>query len=189
MSSLDEISDAVSVLEVSKNTKFTILQCNTQYPTMDDDMNLLVLQTLKEKFPKWEVGLSDHSEGVVAAVTAVGLGAKFIEKHFTLDKNLLGPDHKASITPDELEELCINVRRAEKMLGDRDKKVTLSEANNKDVVRKSIVASKSIKKGELFSEDNLTCKRPGTGISPMKWHEIIGTYASKDYLENEIIEK
>ena len=187
MSTMDEISAAVSVLEKSRNTKFTILQCNTQYPTMDEDMNLLVLETLKEQFPKWKVGLSDHSENCIAAIAAVGMGATFIEKHFTLDKNMPGPDHKASITPDELQTLCVNIRRVEKMLGNRMKRVTDSELQNKNVARKSIVASKLIKKGELFSEDNLTCKRPGNGISPMRWHDIIGKVSDRDYNENDII--
>ena len=187
MSTIDEIAKAVAVLETSKNTKFTVLQCNTQYPTIDEDMNLLVLDTLRETFPCWEVGLSDHSEGYVAAIAAVGMGVTFVEKHFTLDKNMPGPDHMASITPDELEELCVNIRRAEKMMGDKEKKVTLSETKNKDVVRKSIVAVRDIKAGELFSEDNLTCKRPGTGTSPMKWYEVIGKRANKDYHKNEMI--
>ncbi len=187
MSTMEEITDAVSVLERSLNTKFTILQCNTQYPTMDDDMNLLVLDTLKKQFPKWHVGLSDHSEDCVAAIAAVGMGAVFVEKHFTLDKNLPGPDHKASITPAELETLCVNIRRVEKMLGNANKKVTDSEFQNKNVARKSIVASRAINKGELFSEENLTCKRPGDGISPMRWYDLIGKESNADYKENEMI--
>lgn len=189
MSSIDEIKAAVKILETSRHTKFTILQCNTQYPTLDDDMNLRVINTFKEMFPKWEVGLSDHSVGTVAAITSVGMGISFIEKHFTLDKTMDGPDHKASIEPDELKQLCMDVRRAKCMLGTADKYVTYSETGNKAAARKSIVASKKIKKGELFSVDNLTCKRPGTGISPMRWHDIIGTTAKRDFETNEMIEE
>ncbi len=141
MSTMEEISAAVLVLEKSKNTKYTILQCNTQYPTLDGDMNLLVLETLRKKFPKWNVGLSDHSEDCVAAIAAVGMGATFIEKHFTLDKNMPGPDHKASITPNELNTLCKNIRRVEVMLGDATKHVTNSELQNKNVARKSMIIS------------------------------------------------
>ena len=188
MATMDEIEDAVKVLENSKKTRFIILQCNTQYPTKDSDMNLLVMNELKENFPKWEVGLSDHSEGTVAAVAAVGMGAVFVEKHFTLDKNMPGPDHKASINPDELLKLCTSIRRAEIMLGDNHKKVTESEVANKNIARKSIVAACEIEEGDIFSTENLTCKRPGTGVSPMRWHEIMGTKAKRAFKENEPIE-
>ncbi len=187
MSTIDEIAAATKVLEKSEDAKLIILQCNTQYPTLDDDMNLRVMDTLREKFPKWKVGLSDHSEGVVAALTSVGMGAVFIEKHFTLDKNMEGPDHKASITPEELKELCDGVRRASAMLGNPSKQVTKSELENRGVARKSIVAATDIKKGDVFSEKNLTCKRPGTGVSPMKWHEVVGTVADRDYRKDEAI--
>lgn len=187
MSNLDEIRFAVSVLEKSENTKFTILHCNTEYPTKDTDMNLRAMEVLREEFPKWEVGLSDHSEGIIASITAVGMGAAFIEKHFTLDKNLPGPDHRASITPDELKKLCDGIHRAEKMLGSKEKAVTDSERKNKKVARKSIVASRNITKGEELTADNITCKRPGNGISPIHWYDVIGTRANTDFNADELI--
>ena len=145
------------------------------------------MDTLRENFPKWQVGLSDHSEGVVATLTSVGMGAVFIEKHFTLYKNMEGADHKASITPVELKELCDGVRRASTMLGNPSKQVTKSELENRGVARKSIVAATDIKKGEVFTESNLTCKRPGTGVSPMKWHKVIGTVSDRDYKKDDMI--
>ncbi|WP_279123310.1 N-acetylneuraminate synthase [Holdemania filiformis] len=187
MSTMDEIEAAVDILQQSKNTKFIILHCNTEYPTQDIDMNLKALNVLKKQFPMWDIGLSDHSEGIVAAVTAVSMGVQFIEKHFTLDKNLSGPDHKASIIPDELKELCVNVRRAEVMLGKEMKFITSSENKNRYIARKSIVAKKTIKKGELFSIENLTCKRPGSGISPMHWYDLLGKTALQDFEQNDLI--
>lgn len=187
MANLDEIDAAVHILEKSEHTSLTILQCNTQYPTNDEDMNINVLKTFEKRYPKWKIGLSDHSDGIIAALVAVGMGATFIEKHFTLDKNMLGPDHKASITPKELEELCAKLKKASTMLGTQEKRVSESERENITVVRKSIVASCNIKKGELFTEKNLTCKRPGMGMSPMRWHEILGRVSSRDYKENELI--
>ena len=188
MSTLDEIHFAVSVLEKSDNTKFTILHCNTEYPTNDNDMNLSAMEVLKEEFPGWEVGLSDHSEGIIASITAIGMGATFIEKHFTLDKNLPGPDHRASITPDELKALCDGIHRAEMMIGSKEKIVTNSERKNKIVARKSIVASCNISKGEELTPDNLSCKRPGNGISPIHWYDVIGTKAIRDFQPDELIE-
>ncbi|BDS16279.1 N-acetylneuraminate synthase [Clostridium perfringens] len=187
MSTLDEILFVVKELEKSKNTKFTILHCNTQYPTEDQDMNLYVLKTLKNRFPNWHIGLSDHSEGIIASIVAVGIGAEFIEKHFTLDKTMSGPDHKASITPQELKELCLGVNRASVMLGTIEKKVTNSEKGNKFIARKSIVAKCDIKEGEIFTEDNITCKRPGNGISPIHWYELIGKSSSKKFKKDELI--
>ncbi len=187
MSTVEEIEAAVDILGRSRNTTFTVLQCNTQYPTKDTDMNLCVLDTFKGLFPNWNIGLSDHSEGIVGVILAVGMGVTFIEKHFTLDKKMAGPDHKASIEPNELKEMCDAIRRAEKMLGTAEKVVTESEKENRNVARKSIVAACSIKKGEIFSVDNLTCKRPGSGLSPMKWHDVIGLIADRDYEENEMI--
>lgn len=187
MSNLDEIRFAVSVLEKSKNTKFTILHCNTEYPTKDSDMNLRAMEVLRKEFPGWDVGLSDHSEGIIASIIAVGMGATFIEKHFTLDRNLPGPDHKASITPYDLKKLCDGVRRAEKMLGSKEKAVTDSERKNKKVARKSIVACRNIAKGEELTKENITCKRPGNGISPIHWYEVIGTRAKTDFHTDELI--
>lgn len=187
MSTIDEVKYAISILQQSKDTSFTVLHCNTQYPTEPKDMNLLAINELKEAAPNWNIGLSDHSEGIVAPLVAVGLGVKFIEKHFTLDKNMPGPDHKASITPEELKELCIGVHKAEIMLGNETKKVTESERKNIFIARKSIVAKKKIMKNEIFSESNITCKRPGNGISPIHWHEVLGRRAEKDFEVDELI--
>lgn len=187
MSTVEEVEYAINVLRQSENTDFTILHCNTQYPTEAEDMNLLAINKLRELAPDWRVGLSDHSEGIVASLVAVGLGAKFIEKHFTLDKNMSGPDHKASITPEELEELCAGVRKAEIMLGSEEKRVTDSERKNIFVARKSIVAKRKIEKNEIFSENNITCKRPGNGISPIHWYEVLGKKAEKDFEMDEMI--
>ncbi len=187
MSTLDEIRYAVSILRKSRNTEFTILHCNTQYPTLPQDMNLRALNVLRKEVPDWKIGLSDHSEGIIASLVAVGMGAEFIEKHFTLDKNMPGPDHKASITPEELHQLCDGVRTAEVMLGREKKQVTDSERQNIFIARKSIVASRAIKTGEEFTMENLTCKRPGNGISPVHWYEILGKQAEKDYVEDEMI--
>ncbi len=188
MSTLDEIRTATSCLEQSENTKFTLLHCNTDYPTVDSDMNVFAMKKLGDKFSKWNIGLSDHSLGTVAAVLAVGLGATFIEKHFTLDKALPGPDHVASVTPDELKRLCEDVARAEVMCGRYDKAVTSSEYKNKYVARKSIVANRDIKKGEIFTDENITCKRPGEGISPIHWYDILGKKAERDFRFDELIE-
>lgn len=187
MSTLEEIRAATELLEKSKDTKLTLLHCNTDYPTVDHDMNVLAMTKLKKEFPKWSIGLSDHSLGTVGAVLAVALGATFIEKHFTLDKSLPGPDHVASVTPDELRQLCDDVKRAEVMLGNYDKAVTASELKNKNVARKSIVAKREIRKGEIFSEENITCKRPGNGISPMHWHGVLGKRAECDFACDELI--
>lgn len=187
MSTLDEIHNATACLEGSIDTKLTILHCNTDYPTTDSDMNVLAMRRLAQEFPEWNIGLSDHSLGTVAAVLAVALGAVFIEKHFTLDKSLPGPDQIASVTPDELKQLCRDVQRAELMLGACEKIVTASEYKNKYIARKSIVAKRDIKKGEFFSEDNITCKRPGNGISPMKWHDVLGKNAEENFCCDELI--
>ncbi len=188
MSTLDEIRTAALCLEQSENTKLTLLHCNTDYPTADSDMNVFAMKKLADEFPKWNIGLSDHSLGTVAAVLALGLGATFIEKHFTLDKALPGPDHVASVTPDELKQLCADVARAEVMCGSYEKTVTSSEAKNKYVARKSIVANRDIKKGEIFTPENITCKRPGEGISPMRWYDVLGKKAERDFQVDELIE-
>ncbi len=187
MSTIDEIHTATKCLEESKSTKLTLLHCNTDYPTIDADMNVLAMTRLKDEFPKWNIGLSDHSLGTVASVLAVGLGATFIEKHFTLDKSLPGPDHVASVTPDELSRLCDDVKRAEMMLGSYEKAVTASEYKNKFIARKSIVAKCDIKKGEIFSKENITTKRPGDGISPIYWYGVLSKSAEKDFLKDELI--
>lgn len=189
MATLDEIDAAVNVLKSGgiEDDRIVLLHCNTEYPTPDCDVNILAIQALRNRFPGLEVGFSDHSIGSLAATGAVVLGASVIEKHFTLDKNLPGPDHKASATPEELVELCRNVRRMEIMRGASEKKVTPSEAKNKIVARKSIVALRPICCGEIFDEDNITCKRPGNGISPMLWDELIGATAERDFKEDELI--
>lgn len=187
MSSWEEIDGAVKVLSKSKNTEFTILHCNTEYPTQDTDMNIRAMLAIKARYPEWKVGLSDHSIGDVASVAAVTLGAEFIEKHFTLDRNLPGPDHKASIDFEGLSGLCERVRRVEVMLGREDKFITNSERPNRKVARKSIVARRDIKAGETLTEENLTCKRPGNGISPMRWYDVLGKSAPRDFNRNELI--
>lgn len=189
MSTIDEIQTCIKVLEAKGTNKdeITILHCNTEYPTPDYDVNLLAIMDLKEQFPQCSIGFSDHSVGYVAATAAVPMGISMIEKHFTLDKNLSGPDHKASATPDEMRELVCNVRRVEKMMGVGKKVVSESERKNKIVARKSIVAKTKIKNGDLFSEENLTCKRPGNGISPMEWHHILKKRADRDFEIDELI--
>lgn len=190
MATLEEIKAAVSILEKNgvKSESITILHCNTEYPTPYEDVNLETISYLKEQFPKYRIGFSDHSTGYFAGIASVPYGITFIEKHFTLDKNFEGPDHKASVTPEELKLLCEGIRIVEKCLGDKDKIVTKSERKNKIVARKSIIAQKDIKKGEILTEENITVKRPGNGISPMKWYEILGRSAEKDFLKDELIE-
>lgn len=189
MSTIQEINKAINILNKNgtKNSSITILHCNTEYPTPDEDVNLFAINELKNKFPNNKVGFSDHSVGYTAAIGAVALGISMIEKHFTLDKDLPGPDHKASATPDELRELCLGVRKMEVLIGNNKKIVTKSEKKNKIVARKSIVASTKIKKGEVFTVNNITCKRPGNGISPMHWYDILGKKAEKNFLYDELI--
>ncbi len=189
MSDLGEIEKALDVL-TGAGTKFkniTVLHCNTEYPTSMQDVNLKAMQTIKTAFPGIRVGYSDHTEGIEVPVAAVALGAAIIEKHFTLDKNMPGPDHKASLEPDELTAMVKAIRNIEKSLGTGIKKSSSSELKNKPIVLKSIVAARTISKGESFTEENLTAKRPGTGISPMRWDEVIGQRASKDYQQDELI--
>jgi len=189
MATIDEIRDCLNVLLKSGADKkdIVILHCNTEYPTPDEDVNIAAIRDLHDKFPDMRIGFSDHSDGFVAAVGAVTMGIELIEKHFTLDKNMEGPDHKASATPDELRALVENVRRMEVILGSGVKQVTPSERKNIVVARKSIVAKKAIAKGEVFTEENITCKRPGSGISPMKWYEVLGCKAERDFAEDELI--
>ena len=187
MSTIEEIKRAVEVLQSKQNNKIIILHCNTEYPTPDCDVNISAINDLKLNFPNYEVGFSDHSLGDIGAIMAVAYGATFIEKHFTLDKNLPGPDHKASATPEELKKLVENVRRAELIYGTGYKEVTKSEMKNKKIARKSIVAKTDIKKGETFTVENLICKRPGNGISPMEWYNIIGQKSESDFKEDELI--
>ena len=182
----DEILAAINVLEKNGSGEITLLHCNTEYPTPLKDVNLYAMRTMKKMFGK-KVGYSDHTKGIEVPVAAVALGACVIEKHFTLDKNMPGPDHKASITPEELKELCVGVHKAEIMLGNETKEVTESERSNIFVARKSIVAKRKIMRGEMFSEENITCKRPGNGISPIHWYEVLGKEAEKDFEIDELI--
>ena len=187
MSTLGEITDALGVLDDNGCPEATILHCNTQYPTPYEDANLTAMMELFEQFGL-PVGLSDHTPGWECDVAAAVLGAQAIEKHFTLDKSLPGPDQKASLDPAEFRAMVDAVRHTEAALGDGRKHVTASEAPNKVVARKSIVAAKPIPAGEVFTADNLTTKRPGDGISPMRWYEVLGRTAKRDFAEDEQIE-
>lgn len=188
-----EMSDVRAALEaLYKNglskENLILLHCNTEYPTPFEDVNLKAMDALRKEFGV-EVGYSDHTKGIEVPIAAVALGATVIEKHFTLDRNMEGPDHKASLEPDELKTMVSAIRNIEEaIVGDGTKHVSESERKNIAVARKSIVAARDIKKGELFSEENLTVKRPGTGISPMRWEDVIGTKAVRDFCEDELIE-
>lgn len=184
---MNEIRDAVQILKNGGISDLTLLQCTTDYPAPIGEVNLKVMDSLKEEFG-CNVGYSDHTEGIEIALAAVARGATVIEKHFTLDKKMEGPDHKASIEPDELKALVDGIRKIEKALGDGKKAPSDTELKNRDIARKSIVAKREIRMGEEFSKDNLITKRPGNGLSPMKWNEIIGTNAKKNYCEDELIE-
>ena len=190
MANITEIKDAVKVLTdngVSKD-KITVLHCNTEYPTPMEDVNLKAMLHIQRELGV-PVGYSDHTLGIEVPIAAVALGATVIEKHFTLDKTLPGPDHKASLEPEELKAMVMAIRSIEKAIGGSGlKEVSKSEAKNKAIARKSIVATKTIKKGDMFSAENLTVKRPGTGISPMQWDEVIGKTAKKDFEEDDLIE-
>lgn len=189
MSTSEDIQNAVDVLLKWGKTKdqITILHCNTEYPTPFEDVNLRAMLSIKEHFGT-QVGYSDHTRGIEVPIAAVALGATVIEKHFTLDRNMPGPDHKASLEPDELKAMVSAIRNIEKALGSSEKKVTDSERKNIAVARKSIVAARNISEGEIFTEENLTVKRPGTGVSPMRWEEVLGTTAIRDFQEDELIE-
>lgn len=188
MANMDEIGDALDVLVKSGTPKkdITVLHANTQYPTPMQDVNLNAMLSIKKHF-KVDVGYSDHTLGIEVDIAAVAMGATVIEKHYTLDKDMDGPDHKASLDPLELKVMVSAIRNIELALGSAIKEPSQSEKPNIEIVRKSIVASCTIKKGELFTENNLTIKRPGIGISPMHWNEIVGTFAIKDYAEEELI--
>lgn len=185
----NDIRNAVQVLNrygIGKDL-ITILHCNTQYPTPYKDVNLRAMLTIRKEFDT-RIGYSDHTHGIEVPIAAVAMGAEVIEKHFTLDRSLPGPDHKASLEPAELKAMVSAIRNIEQALGDGIKKVSDSEKANMAVARKSIVAACPIRKGEIFTEENLTVKRPGNGVSPMKWLEVIGTMATKDYQEEDLIE-
>ena len=188
MSTIGEIDDALNVL-ISfglQRKKITILHCNTEYPTPYSDVNLLAMTSIGKIFGV-NVGYSDHTQGIEIPVAAVVLGATVIEKHFTLDKNMEGPDHKASLEPRELYAMVHMIRNIEQAMGDGIKRPMSSEIKNKAIARKSIVAGQIIKKGQLFTEKNLSAKRPGDGISPMQWNTVIGEKASRDFDKDELI--
>jgi len=184
-----DIENALSVLlkfGLSKE-QITILHCNTEYPTPMEDVNLNAMKTIADKFGV-KVGYSDHTRGIEVPIAAVALGSTIIEKHFTLDRLMEGPDHTASLEPDELKAMVNAIRNIEKALGSVDKIISTSEQKNIAVARKSIVAATEISEGELFTEDNLTVKRPGTGVSPMLWESIVGRVAKKQYHPDDLIE-
>ena len=189
MSDLGEVGNAIKTLEDAGTTrsKITALHCTTAYPAPMDDVNLSAMLSIQKAFGV-SVGYSDHSEGIEVAIAAVALGAKVIEKHFTLDNTLPGPDHKASLEPDDLKKMITAIRNIELALGDGVKKIMPSELKNRQVARQSIVAKANIKKGEALSETNITTKRAGSGISPMRWDQIIGSKSKRDYLIDEIID-
>ncbi|MFC2476183.1 MAG: N-acetylneuraminate synthase [Catonella sp.] len=187
MAELKEVEEAVNVLKENGAGEITLLHCTTEYPAPFDSVNLKAMNTLREKLGT-KVGYSDHTTGIEVVVAAVSLGATVIEKHFTLNRNLEGPDHKASLEPEELEVMVNKIRIIEKALGDGIKRAAEAEKKNIAIARKSIVAAKDIKKGEILSEDNITTKRPGNGISPMQWFEVLGTEAIRDFGEDELIE-
>lgn len=186
MSTMEEVKKAVDILKDNKTKEIILLHCNSQYPTPVSDVNLLAMVKMREELGI-RVGYSDHTQGIEIPIAAVALGAEVIEKHFTLDKNMEGPDHKASIEPDELQRMIEGIRKIELALGNGIKQVSESEKVNVGIVRKSIVAATCIKEGEMYTEKNLTTKRPGDGISPMRWDEIVGTTADRDYEVDEMI--
>ena len=186
MSTLDEVDAALEVLKVNGAGKITLLHCTTDYPASPEDVNLRAMLTMKEHCG-CPVGYSDHTQGIEVSVAAVALGAEVIEKHFTLDKTMEGPDHKASLEPNELRAMVKAVRNIERAVGNGLKVPSESEKMNIEVARKSIIAARDIRKGEIFTEENLTTKRPGTGICPMMWNEILGTEARRDFMEDELI--
>jgi len=189
MCEMEDIESAVSVfMRFGLNKEqITILHCNTEYPTPMEDVNLRAMKTIADKFGI-KVGYSDHTQGIEVPIAAVALGACIVEKHFTLDRNMIGPDHKASLEPEELKAMVRAIRNVEKAIGSEEKKVSNSERKNILVTRKSIVAATEISEGELFTEENLTTKRPGSGISPMLWDRVLGNTAKKSYKPDDLIE-
>jgi N,N'-diacetyllegionaminate synthase len=188
MCTTEEIHAAVDVMNAGGAGEITLLHCTTEYPAPFEDVNLNAMDALRKEFGL-KVGYSDHTKGICVPLAAVAKGAVIIEKHFTLDRNLEGPDHKASLEPKELKEMVENIRRVEAALGTGIKKPAPSEIKNMAIARKSIVAKTKIKKGEIYTTENITTKRPGSGISPMRWHEILGSRANRDYEEDELIEE
>jgi N,N'-diacetyllegionaminate synthase len=189
MTTLAEVREALEVLvnNGAKKEHIVVLHCNTEYPTPFGDANLNAIVTLSRELGI-RTGYSDHTPGIEAAIAAVALGAVVIEKHFTLDKDLDGPDHRASLNPQQLQEMIQAIRHIEKAMGTGIKTPSASERKNMEVARKSLVAARGIRKGERFTEDNLTAKRPGNGISPMRWLEVLGKTANRDFETDELIE-
>ncbi|MDH4185685.1 MAG: N-acetylneuraminate synthase [Nitrospira sp.] len=189
MASLGEVEDAINALEQAGTSRadITVLHCTTEYPAPINEVNLRAMQSLHAAFGV-AVGYSDHTPGIEVAIAAVAMGASVIEKHFTLDRDMPGPDHKASLEPEELEAMVRAIRNIEAAMGDGVKRLTPSEARNRPVARKSLVANRTIKAGERFSAENITVKRPGTGISPMRWDEIMGRSSPRDFSVDELIE-
>lgn len=189
MSTLEEIELAMEVLTNNglQKKQITVLHCNTEYPTPMCDVNLAAMHEMRQRL-NVIVGYSDHTQGIEVSLAAVALGAKVIEKHFTLDRTLPGPDHKASLEPTELKAMVSAIRNIEQAIGNGHKTITTSENKNKAIARKSIVAAKYIKRGEYFTEKNLTVKRPGSGINPMCWEKVLGQKAIRDFQEDELIE-
>jgi len=189
MATMGEIEAAIEVFEEegTPRSNMTVLHCTTEYPTPMSEVNLRAMQSIHAAFGV-AVGYSDHTSGIEVAIAAAALGATVIEKHFTLDRNLPGPDHRASLEPEELKAMIAAIRNVEVALGDGIKRLTASEARNKPIARKSLVASRPIKMGDVFSAHNITVKRPGTGISPMRWDEVLGRRAPHDFAPDELIE-
>ena len=186
MASFEEIKEAKDLIRKYNDNELVILHCTTAYPTELKDVNLKVMEEIKKEF-NVSVGYSDHTIGIDVPIASTAIGATVIEKHFTLDKEMEGPDHRASLDPKELKAMVTSIRNVQISLGDGIKVMSEVELQNKKVARKSLVAKTEIKKGDIFTEDNLTIKRPGTGISPMKWPEVLGTKANKDYKKDELI--
>ena len=187
MCEIQEVEDAIAVLRENGTSDIKLLHCNTEYPTPYEDVNLRAMKTLRDAFGV-EVGYSDHTKGIEVPIAAVAMGAAVIEKHFTLDRNMEGPDHKASLEPQELKQMVDSIRHIEAALGSGDKRPSPSEKKNMAVARKSIVAAARIKAGDILTEENITVKRPGNGICPMRWKEVLGTRAVRDFEEDELIE-
>lgn len=187
MCTLQEIRQAMDVLLSCGDRKIVLLQCNTEYPTPMQDVNLRAMQGLQREFG-CPVGYSDHTQGIEIAVAAAALGAVIIEKHFTLDKHMVGPDHIASLDPKELEAMVRAIRNVETALGSPAKEISESERKNRTAARKSIVAARDIRRGEILTEENIAAKRPGGGISPMRWEELLGQRAVRDFIRDEMIE-
>ncbi|MDD3088319.1 MAG: N-acetylneuraminate synthase [Candidatus Omnitrophica bacterium] len=188
MSTLKDVEKALAILEIAgtPRSNVTVLHCNVQYPSPLEDVNLLAMRTMRERL-KVNIGYSDHTGGIEVAVAGAALGAEVIEKHITLDHGMKGPDHRASLEPPEFKLMCQMIRNVEKAMGDGIKKHSRSEQKNIGIVRKSIVASRRIKKGEVIKEDDLAVKRPGSGLSPMEWDKVVGTKARRSYRKDEMI--